>query len=194
MSQSKPELTPLAQKLLRTQQDLAFAAGKMRTELPRGAGIARIDRLNTEVESDPVEIAPSGWRPAPGMARTKTGPGPSRYDPRKASTLIKSFMSAYQDEMREAMVMVKWAEAVGDQVAAHTEIVSIEGDRIVVQASSTSWATALQMQLGSVLRRLDEECGRGTVKTVIVRGPSAGRSWKHGPRTVRGRGVRDTYG
>jgi predicted nucleic acid-binding Zn ribbon protein len=44
-----------------------------------------------------------------------------------------------------------------------------------------------------LVRRLNEEAGEGTVRVVEVRGPSA-PSWRRGPRSVKGRGPRDTYG
>ena len=62
----------------------------------------------------------------------------------------------------------------------------------MVQTDSTAWAT--QMLAATVVRRLNEELGDGTVARIEVRGPAA-PSWTKGRRSVRdGRGPRDTYG
>jgi len=43
------------------------------------------------------------------------------------------------------------------------------------------------------LRRLEDDVGEGVVRDVLVLGP-AGPGFKRGPRSVPGRGPRDTYG
>ena len=62
-----------------------------------------------------------------------------------------------------------------------------------MQADSTAWATQLRLLAPTLVRRLAEELGAGTVDRGD--GP-AGRapSWKRGRLQVRGRGPRDTYG
>jgi predicted nucleic acid-binding Zn ribbon protein len=41
--------------------------------------------------------------------------------------------------------------------------------------------------------RLAERVGPGVVESIVVRGPVQA-DWRKGPRRVRGRGPRDTYG
>jgi predicted nucleic acid-binding Zn ribbon protein len=68
------------------------------------------------------------------------------------------------------------------------------GGRLLVQADSTAWATQTRMLASTLVRRLNEELGEGTVRVVEVVGPT-GPSWKRGRFSVRGgRGPRDTYG
>ena len=63
-----------------------------------------------------------------------------------------------------------------------------------MQTDSTAWATQMRLLAPTVVRRLNEELGDGTVTVIDVRGPTC-PSWKRGPRSVRdGRGPRDTYG
>jgi predicted nucleic acid-binding Zn ribbon protein len=63
-----------------------------------------------------------------------------------------------------------------------------------VRTDSTAWATQMRWLAATVLRRLNEELGDGTVTLIDVKGPT-GPTWKSGPRSVRdGRGPRDTYG
>jgi predicted nucleic acid-binding Zn ribbon protein len=52
----------------------------------------------------------------------------------------------------------------------------------------------MRLLAGTVVRRLNQELGDGTVTVIDIEGP-AGPSWKKGRRSVRdGRGPRDTYG
>ena len=63
-----------------------------------------------------------------------------------------------------------------------------------MRADSTAWATNLRLLAPSIVARLNEQLGEGTVLRIVVKGPDA-PSWKHGRRSVRdGRGPRDTYG
>ncbi len=91
-------------------------------------------------------------------------------------------------------VFARWAELVGDQIAAHTTPESFVEGTLRVRTSSTAWATQLRLLAPDLLRRLNAELGEATVTQIEVRGPQ-GPSWKRGPRSIRdGRGPRDTYG
>jgi len=91
-------------------------------------------------------------------------------------------------------VFGRWAELVGAEVSGHCTPESFADGRLVVRTDSTAWATQLRLLAPSVVRRLNEELGHGTVTHVEVLGPHL-PTWKKGPRSVRdGRGPRDTYG
>ena len=52
----------------------------------------------------------------------------------------------------------------------------------------------MRLLAATVVRRLNQELGDGTVTFIEVQGPLA-PSWKHGLRSMRdARGPRDTYG
>ncbi len=88
----------------------------------------------------------------------------------------------------------RWAEIVGEDIAAHAEPLSFEGGVLAVQASSTAWATQLRLLASEIVRRLNTELGHGTVTRIDVKAPS-GPSWRKGRLRVQdGRGPRDTYG
>jgi predicted nucleic acid-binding Zn ribbon protein len=70
---------------------------------------------------------------------------------------------------------------------------AVDGGRLVLRADSTAWASVMGLQVEQVRRRIGQEVGAGVVRHVTVLGPVA-PSWKHGPRSVPGRGPRDTYG
>ena len=82
---------------------------------------------------------------------------------------------------------------VGAEVAAHCSPEGWSDGVLTVRADSTAWATQVRLLAPDLIKRLAEEVGHGRVVRVDVRGPSA-PSWVRGPRSVRGRGPRDTYG
>jgi len=87
----------------------------------------------------------------------------------------------------------RWAQVVGQQVADHCELVSLEAGLLTVRASSTAWKTELSLQTSSLIARCDEELGHGTVVQVHVLGP-VGPGFGRGRLRVPGRGPRDTWG
>lgn len=91
-------------------------------------------------------------------------------------------------------VFARWSEIVGAEIGSHSTPETLHDGVLVVRTDSTAWATQLKLFAATVVRRLNEELGEGTVTVVEVLGPHA-PSWKHGRRSARGsRGPRDTYG
>ena len=67
-----------------------------------------------------------------------------------------------------------------------------DGELIVI-ADSAAWATQVRLLAVTLVRRLNEELGHGTVTRVVVRGPAPPR--RMGPLRVRGtRDHNDDYG
>ena len=90
-------------------------------------------------------------------------------------------------------VIGRWASVVGAEVAQHCEPESFEDGVLLVRTDSTSWATNLKLLAPQLLRRLADDVGEDVVREVRVLGP-AGPGFKRGPRSVPGRGPRDTFG
>ena len=71
----------------------------------------------------------------------------------------------------------RWAggrPSSGRELAAHCAPVSFDDGELVVQADSTAWATQLRLLAATLVRRLNEELGDGTVAR--GRGPRARRA------------------
>ncbi|HSL08276.1 MAG TPA: DciA family protein, partial [Pseudonocardiaceae bacterium] len=97
------------------------------------------------------------------------------------------------DKVSSGVVFAKWAQLVGSEVAGHAQPVSLRDGELTVQASSTAWATQLRLLQRHLVARITAGVGPGVVTRLRVQAP-AGPSWHRGPRHVRGRGPRDTYG
>jgi predicted nucleic acid-binding Zn ribbon protein len=99
----------------------------------------------------------------------------------------------WQRSRAEATVFGDWERVVGAEVAAHSRPVKLERGELTVEAESTAWATQLRLLAGRLLASIAAEIGKGVVTRLHIHGPVA-PSWSRGPRRVRGRGPRDTYG
>jgi predicted nucleic acid-binding Zn ribbon protein len=87
----------------------------------------------------------------------------------------------------------RWDAIVGEEVAEHARPVALRDGELTIQAASTAWATQLRLLQRQLLAKIAAGVGDGVVKRLKVHGPST-PSWRYGPRHVRGRGPRDTYG
>ena len=100
----------------------------------------------------------------------------------------------WQEAVSVGGVMGRWDAVVGTDVAAHCRPETFEDGVLTVRADSTAWATQVRLLTATLLRRLADEVGEGTVTKVVVRGP-ASPSWRRGPRVAPGsQGPGDTYG
>lgn len=91
------------------------------------------------------------------------------------------------------LLLGRWRDLVGPANADHSRPESYAAGVLTLRTSSTAWATQLRLFAPQLVARLNAELGDGTVTRVVVKGPDA-PSWKHGRRSVPGRGPRDTYG
>lgn len=168
----------------------------------RGADIAR-DALRAAREATAARSAGraaqrSGLKPAAGSRgrrRRWSGPGPDDRDPQPFGKLVSrvSLDRGWSPRLTDATVLGRWPQLVGPDIADHCTPVSLRDGELVLQAESTAWATQLRQLQRQLLSRLAASVGRDVVKRIRVVAPSS-PSWRHGPRTVRGRGPRDTYG
>lgn len=92
-----------------------------------------------------------------------------------------------------AGVVGRWRDLVGDQIADHCRPETFDEGALVVRTDSSAWAVQVRRLVPQLQRRLADEVGDGVVESITVL-PPGGPSWKRGPRSVPGRGPRDTYG
>ena len=92
-----------------------------------------------------------------------------------------------------ARLAESWKDVVGADVAAHVVVESWTDGELVLRADSTAWATQVRLLSDTLRRQIHQAVGEDLVSKVSVLGPTA-PSWRAGPRVVKGRGPRDTYG
>jgi predicted nucleic acid-binding Zn ribbon protein len=125
-----------------------------------------------------------------------SGAYPDGRDPQALTSELGRLISdrGWALDLRVRGVFGRWAEIVGPEIGAHSTPESLTDGTLVVRTDSSAWATQLKLLAATVVKRLNEELGHGTVIVVEVLGPHA-PSWKHGRRKAPGsRGPRDTYG
>ncbi len=181
----------------------------------------REGEVSRETEPDPVEHDETGLDLARSIARSLAGanrparrttrrPGsrprrtdgatsgahPDDRDPQLLDSTIGRLVAeqGWATDVRVHGVFSRWDHLVGREVALHCRPESFADGKLTVRTDSTAWATQMRLLAATVVRRLNEELGDGTVTVIDVLGPH-GPSWRKGPRSVRdGRGPRDTYG
>jgi predicted nucleic acid-binding Zn ribbon protein len=164
----------------------------------------RADGLDLARAAARAAAAGPGRPPArkkPGSPRRRTdakvsGARPDDRDPQLLEQALGRLVASHgwELDLKVQGVFGRWAELVGDEVAAHCTPETFEDGRLVVRTDSTAWATQLKLLAPTVVRRLNEELGHGTVTLIEVLGPHL-PTWTKGRLSSRdGRGPRDTYG
>jgi len=125
----------------------------------------------------------------------RSGAEPDDRDPQPLARTVQRLTDerGWAEGLSTGGVLSRWADVVGPEVAAHCAVEHLDGGVLTVRADSTAWATQVRLLAATLVRRLNEECGDGSVGRVVVLGP--GRpTWRKGAWHVPGRGPRDTYG
>jgi predicted nucleic acid-binding Zn ribbon protein len=125
-----------------------------------------------------------------------SGAHPDERDPQLLDTTLSRLIDdhGWALDLKVHSVFGRWPDIVGIEVANHCAPISFADGKLVVRTDSTAWATQLRLLAPTLVRRLNEELGHGSVTVIVVEGPK-GPSWKKGRLGTRdGRGPRDTYG
>ncbi|GAA5124104.1 hypothetical protein GCM10023320_36800 [Pseudonocardia adelaidensis] len=193
----EPPIAPLSRQPVPNPGDESEAtAGRS-----RGADLAR-DALRAAREASAERAAKrtaemQGRKPANprGRRRRWSGAGPDERDPQPFGRVVSrvALDRGWSPRLTDATVLGRWPHLVGAEIADHCTPLSLRDGELVLQAESTAWATQLRQLQRQLLSRLAGAVGKDVVRRIRVVGPS-GPSWRHGPRHVRGRGPRDTYG
>ena len=116
-------------------------------------------------------------------------------EPIRASSSIEELMTEndWLGKVEKEALFLDWERLIGSDNAAASQPVSLEGKVMTVQCRSTAWATQLRLLQDQILARVQEQYPDLGVLEMRFIGPAA-PNWKKGPRSVPGRGPRDTYG
>ncbi len=115
-------------------------------------------------------------------------------EPKPIGELIDQLVSQrdWKDGLSEGEIFVRWREVVGEEIATKCEPIEIKNEKLLIQCTSTAWATQLNLIKNQLLESI-QNVAPG-IKELEIFGPNA-PSWRKGLRTVQGfQGPRDTYG
>ena len=161
-----------------------------------GTGLARVLTEPALVFSRMRGVFSGSRRRALAEAESEGGSAfePGR-DPGSAGSALAELTGAlgWTEPLAEARLYVEWDQLVGEGIADHARPVSLADGKLILQATSTAWATQLRLMRHDLLVALAEKLPEVPIDQLTVLAPGA-PSWKSGPRAVPGRGPRDTYG
>ena len=116
-------------------------------------------------------------------------------DPRSFSRALGEVLRdrGWTGAVSQSELFAAWDELVGPITAEHAEPIDLRAGVLRVRCDSTAWATQLGLMRSRILSAIAERYPDAGVESIRFTGPDA-PSWKRGPRSVPGRGPRDTYG
>ena len=100
----------------------------------------------------------------------RDGAGPER-SPQRLGRALDRLMGTLRAPSVDVLdsVFTKWPEIVGEDVAAHSRPVSIDGDTLIISASDPTWASELQWLENEVIAQVAKVSGSDRVSKVKVR-------------------------
>jgi predicted nucleic acid-binding Zn ribbon protein len=116
-------------------------------------------------------------------------------DPRGLGDVVDALavQLGWSSALAKSDLLDGWEELAGAETARHAVPDQIVDGVLVVRCESTAWATQLRMMRSELLVRIGERFPGAEIESIRFQGPDA-PSWKRGPRSIPGRGPRDTYG
>ena len=139
------------------------------------------------------------WRESSRKSHRSNNTEPSREkidDPQSINSVISELVTTrqWQQGIAEGSLFTEWVEVVGRDIGSHSTPTSLVDGLLTIQASSSAWATQLNLMNSQLLTTIRNSAPGALVEEVQVLPPGA-PSWKKGIRTIRNsRGPRDTYG
>ncbi len=116
-------------------------------------------------------------------------------DPRGLGNIVDALTTelGWSSPLAQSELMEGWVELAGEETAKHSTPVGIGEGILTVSCESTAWATQLRIMRAELMTRIAVRFPDAGIQSIRFQGPEA-PSWKRGPRSIPGRGPRDTYG
>jgi predicted nucleic acid-binding Zn ribbon protein len=155
---------------------------------------ARVYLRFKDVFGDP-HARRSGTRNRSAPQRGSSMPFGAGRDPRGLGDAINSLTSqlGWNSPLAQSELLASWAELAGSETARHSTPAGIDEGVLTVHCESTAWATQLRMMRVEIMTHIANRYPEAGIESIRFQGPNA-PSWKKGPRSIPGRGPRDTYG
>jgi len=148
-----------------------------------------------QVFGDPGKRSPDARKRAKKSEPGVTAPFGVGRDPRRIEDILDGLTSrlGWNSSLARAELLASWPDLVGAETAEHSVPLGIEDGALTVQCDSTAWATQLRLMRGQITTSIAARFPDAGIQSVAFQGPDV-PSWKRGPRSIPGRGPRDTYG
>jgi predicted nucleic acid-binding Zn ribbon protein len=116
-------------------------------------------------------------------------------DPEGLGSIVDALTArlGWTSPLARSELLSSWSQIVGEETAGHSDPVAIDEGVLTVRCDSTAWATQLRLMRVQVMTNIASRYPDAGIHSVRFEGPGA-PSWKRGPRSIPGRGPRDTYG
>ena len=162
-------------------------------EVPRDETLAVYLRFR-RVFGDPATRSTAARKRATKKEGASVPFSPGR-DPLGLGDVIDSLASkmGWASPLARSELLASWSDLVGAETAEHSTPVGIEDGVLTVHCDSTAWATQLRLMRSHITTSIAQRYPLAGIESVRFEGPNA-PSWKRGPRSIPGRGPRDTYG
>ncbi|MHB1171261.1 MAG: DUF721 domain-containing protein [Lacisediminihabitans sp.] len=139
-------------------------------------------------------------RSSDARKRAKKQPGSSSpfgtgRDPEGLGAVVDALTArlGWSSPLAQSELLASWQAIAGVQTAEHSTPVHIQDGVLTVRCDSTAWATQLRLMRVQITSQIASRYPDAGIEQVRFEGPNA-PSWKRGPRSIPGRGPRDTYG
>lgn len=116
-------------------------------------------------------------------------------DPRGLGAVMDGLTAelGWSSPLARSEIIANWPQLAGEETAKHSDPVGIEDGVLTVRCESTAWATQLRLMRLELMKHIALRYPDAGIESIRFQGPDA-PSWKRGPRSIPGRGPRDTYG
>ncbi|MCU1525143.1 MAG: hypothetical protein JWO18_2037 [Microbacteriaceae bacterium] len=116
-------------------------------------------------------------------------------DPEGLGSIVDALTTrlGWSSPLARSELLASWTEIAGAETAEHSSPAGIEDGVLTVHCDSTAWATQLRLMRVQVMNQITARYPDAGIQSLRFEGPNA-PSWKRGPRSIPGRGPRDTYG
>ena len=116
-------------------------------------------------------------------------------DPRGLGDTINSLTMqlGWNSPLAQSELLASWTELAGEETANHSTPAGIDDGVLTVHCESTALATQLRLMRNVIMEHIAKRYPDAGIQSIRFQGPNA-PSWKKGPRSIPGRGPRDTYG
>ena len=98
-------------------------------------------------------------------------------DPARVSEAVKQLITerGWEEQMALGRLKARWAEVVGEQIAARSEPLRLEGGRLTIRVEGGPWAAELALLGSSLASTAAHFLGPGHVREVAVVAGSVNR-------------------